>query len=98
MALGIYDQGDLVRIDCDFATTAGTAADPTTVTLMVRDPNGVETTYTYALGTVTKDGTGSYYKNVTTNTAGLWYYRWISTGTAQGAEERAFHVRNSEIV
>ncbi len=51
-----------------------------------------------AKASVTKDGTGSYYKNVAVNTAGLWYFRWIGTGAAQAAEERAFFVRNSEIV
>lgn len=86
--------GDLVRVSAEF-TVSGTATDPSTVTLKVKDPSGTTATYTYAGSTVTKAGTGSYYKDVSASTAGRWLYRWEGTGTAQAAEESAFDVEPS---
>lgn len=64
----------------------GVATDPTTVTLVITDPTGTATTYTYALAEITRDGTGVYHKDVScasTLTGTLtWQYVWIGTGTA----------------
>ena len=86
--------GDLVRVSATF-TVSGTATDPATVTLKVRDPSGTTTTYTYGAATVTKDSTGAYHRDVSATTAGRWLYRWEGTGTAQAAEEAAFDVEPS---
>jgi hypothetical protein len=95
--LNAYDIGDCVRLSCTFATCSSTAGDPTTVALTIRDPDGVETEYTYAAGKVARSTTGSYYKDVTLSTAGTYYYRWVSTGVLTGALEWALRVRRSEI-
>lgn len=92
----LYDLGDVVRLTGTFTDSNGTAADPTTVTLEVKDPSGNEATYTYALSQITKSSTGIYYKDVTTDEGGTWYYRWLGSGTVASADEGYFYVEDSK--
>jgi len=66
----------------------GTPTDPTTVTLIVTDPDGQANTYTYAGGTVTKDSTGTYHKDVScaSTTPGLWTAVWVGTTAASDVD------------
>lgn len=90
-----YEQGETVRITGTFSVS-GVNTDPTTVTLKVQNPAGTETSYTYAASEVTKSATGVYYKDVTLSTSGVWYYRWIGTGTVVSADEDYLFVKPSE--
>lgn len=95
--------GDTVRINGEFrARTTGTLTDPTTVTLEVMDPQGDETSYTYAAAQVTKDSTGLYHYDLAVpneaDSEGTWYYRWIITGTLAGVTEGSFKVRDSKFL
>lgn len=90
-----YDKGDVVRLTGTF-TVDGVATDPTTVTLKVQEPDGTETTYTYALATVTKVSTGVYRKDITIDESGYWYYRWEGTGTVATSGEAVLLTRESE--
>lgn len=92
----VYDRGDLVRITGTF-TVAGTATDPTTVTLKVKDPSGNVDTYTYALSQVTKSSTGVYYKDISLDEAGYWYYQWTGTGTVESVDEDYLVVRSRQV-
>lgn len=92
-----YDKGDLVRLSVAFVNSAGTATDPTTVTLKVKTPAGAISTYTYALSQVTKSATGSYYKDVSLNVSGRWWYRWEGTGAVETAEEGWLEVREQRL-
>lgn len=98
--MNAYHVGDLVRISATFTDINGAAADPTTVTLLVKLRyviGATTTTYTYGGGgTITKSGTGVYYQDFTPTTEGIWDYRWIGTGAIQAADEGAFNVPNSE--
>jgi hypothetical protein len=99
LAVNTYDIGQAVRFTVTFADTAGVSTDPTTVTFIIRDPSGTETTYTYPpAGTIVKDDTGDYHADVTIDEAGLWYYRWTGTGVLVAAAEHGFYGRISEIV
>lgn len=89
----VYDKGDLVRITGTF-TVASTATDPTTITLKVKDPSGNVDTYTYALSQVTKSSTGVYYKDLSLDEAGYWYYQWIGTGAVESVDEGYFVVKS----
>lgn len=91
-----YDIGDVVRLTGTF-TVGGAATDPTTVALTVQDPSGNDGAYTYAGGTVTKSSTGIYYKDVTLDEAGWWFYRWVGTGDCAAAGEGWFEVRESRV-
>lgn len=84
--------GDTVTLTNTFAVS-GTATDPTTVSLVVTDPAGTATTYTYAGATITKSSTGVYTKNVTASSAGVWLFTWTGTGTAADVQDGSFTVR-----
>lgn len=88
-----YDIGDLVELHLLVTGSEGTPVTPATVELIVRDPTGEVTTYDYALGTVVRSDVGSYLVQLTPRKAGIWVYRWVTTGVGQGAEERRFYVR-----
>lgn len=90
-----YYKAQPVRLAVAFSV-ATVATDPSTVTLTVQDPSGNETAYTYAAGQVTKDGTGNYHYDLTTDEAGTWHYRWVGTGTCAAASEGIIKVRDSE--
>lgn len=83
--------GDTVTLTNTFKVS-GTATDPTAVSLVVTDPAGTATTYTYAGATITKSSTGVYTKNITASTAGRWSYAWTGTGTAADVESGVFDV------
>lgn len=90
-----FDIGDTVRFAAVFTTTAGVATDPTTVALKLKEPDGAETSYTYAGAAVTKDSTGTYHKDVVVDASGTWHYRWVGTGAVTSAEEGRIVVRKS---
>ena len=101
----VYDVGDAVRVYSAFrantitvtagvpAISSATLTDPTTVTLLVETPAGVQTSYTYAAGEVTKDSTGVFYRTVTLNASGQWIIRWTGTGAVASAGESTITVR-----
>ena len=84
MSASSFNKGDLIRV---YGTVAGAAnVDPTSVYFNLETPGGAQSTFTYGVGgTVVKSATGIYYADVSLGTAGTWYYRFYSTGTAQAA-------------
>lgn len=107
------DIGDLVRLGnhsgdtarAAFATAAGTATDPTEVTLRVKDPSGNVTVYRWPTpgageSALTKEAgqTGRFYADVSLDEAGTWTYRLAGTGAVESAEETTLYVRRSSIV
>lgn len=83
------DLGDSVTLTMTFSV-GGVNTDPTTVSLELKTPAGSTTTYTYAGAQITKTATGIYTKTLGASilsTAGRWYYSWIGTGSAEGAEQ-----------
>lgn len=87
-----FDINDAPTFRCAFAVSS-VATDPTTVSLLVRKPDGTTTTYTYAGATITKDSTGNYSKQITLDQRGVWYYVWTGTGTCQSGAEGTITVR-----
>lgn len=84
------EAGDPLTFACDFRVD-GVLTDPSTVSLIVTDPDGVETTYTYAGSTVTRDSLGRFSKTLTA-VAGWYFWRWVGTGTAQSVDQGAVQV------
>jgi len=88
--LATYDIGDQVRLqlilkDYNDVLTSGT------VVCSVKDPSASVTT-----PTVTTPATGTYYASVTPTVAGVWYYRFASTGATIAAGEGSFTVSASQ--
>jgi hypothetical protein len=96
MSFNTHDLGDKVRVSGAFTlVSSGAAVDPDTVSLIVTDPDGLETTYVYLTDAeVVKDSTGNYHADISASAPGTWYYRWLSTGNGQAGEAKHFHVRN----
>lgn len=81
-----YYPGQSLKLRATF-TVDGAVTDPTSITLIVRDPAGTSNTYTYAGATITKDSTGIYSKNVAFDSEGTWRWRWVGTGTVVASAE-----------
>lgn len=66
----------------------GTPTDPGTVTLVVTDPDGQATSYTWAGGTVVRDSAGVFHKDVpcASTTSGVWTAVWIGDTTASDVD------------
>jgi hypothetical protein len=94
-----YDVGDEVRITGTFTDADGNAQDPTAVFFAFLAPSATSAT-TYEYGTdaeLVKDSTGVYYVDLDLDEAGLWRYRFYSTGTGQAADEGYLHAREQEV-
>lgn len=94
----LYDVGDTVRLSGVFkagtyAVASGVPAftyalaNPTTISLTVETPTGVQTTYTYAAAEITRQETGVFYRDVALSAAGEWRVKWLGTGAVAAAIE-----------
>lgn len=92
--MNAYDIGDVATLASAF-TVSGTPTDPTTITLKVKTPAGVETTYTYAAAELTRASAGVFTRDQDCTEAGVWTYRFVGTGAVKAAGERTFNVRRS---
>jgi hypothetical protein len=90
-----YDIGDSPLLDIEFINNlTGNNADPSVVTCYVYKPDGNTDTYVYGTDSeFVKLSTGVYYVEVDATLAGEWRFRFVSTGTAKGAESGKFIVR-----
>ena len=88
-----YLVGGQVRISVVF-TVSGTATDPTAVSVLVKTPSDVTTTYVYGVDAeVVKTATGSYYIDQNLSEPGTWAVAMVGTGAVVAVDERAFSVR-----
>jgi hypothetical protein len=67
-------------------SVGGTPTDPSTVSLIITDPEGEATTYTFADLEIVKVSTGVYTKDIVCETAGEWQLEWVGTGDAIDTE------------
>jgi len=97
----VYEVQQSVRV-WGFFKVAGVLTDPTTIQLQTEDPSGNEDSYTFAAATVTKDGTGIYYRDVlldeASNTTRDWTFRWKGTGAVIAAWEESIEVQATVFV
>jgi hypothetical protein len=94
---GRYLVGDKPRFSATFriAVTA-VAYDPSSVTAIVRRPNGLETEYVYGVGAdVQHDDVGVYSLAVEFDEPGDWTVRFKSGGNLVSAHETHVNVRPS---
>jgi hypothetical protein len=92
--LGAYQRGQTIKLSVAFTDSAGAAANPGTVAVVVEKPDGTETTYTTP--TVTNPSTGAFQLILTADQSGMWSYRWTgTTGTTVAIDEDKLHVYRS---
>lgn len=95
-ATNTYDVGDQIELSVVFTTAEGAAADPTVVTVQIKDPAGNVTTLEYGESEqVERDETGVYLLDLVADQPGVWAYRWAGTGALTAAAEGTFNVRRS---
>jgi hypothetical protein len=92
----IYDIGDLVRFSVAFADLSGAAADPTSVTVKIKDPAGEEAAYVHGVDAeVIRDSLGAFHIDLELTAAGPWWQRWEGSGAVTATEEGYVRVRKS---
>lgn len=90
-----YDKGDRIRMQAQF-TLNGQPADPTEVSLIVKEPDGIVTTGTYGGAQVSRDVTGTYYQDRTLDQVGRWDYQFAGVGAVIATQARKLEVRLTE--
>jgi len=78
-------------------TSAGSPADPTTVSCVVTDPSGTSTTYTVTAGQIVRLSPGNYTLPVPCSPAitgidGLWSAVWVGTGAVSDIQPSTWRV------
>lgn len=97
---GLNYPGTSLRIEVQFADASGTAIDPDTVTFKTYSPCGQSVTYVYDTDAeVGRSAAGAYYADIEPGEAGVWFFRWETTGTGTVfATEGRFNVQRSPFV
>ena len=93
-----YDVGDSIVFVANFTDPdTGDPMDPSSeISVTVRDPAGVETTYVWTVDSnVLNPVVGTYTADVLVDSSGTWYYRWAACGFAQ--EENDLTVKASVV-
>lgn len=88
-----YDVGDTIRFLFTFCDEDGTVADPVDPTIIIREPDGTETTYTG--GQLTNPEVGVYYRDQVVDAAGKWYGRGKATNPFVTADEVTANAKTS---
>ncbi len=86
----LYQLNEPVPLRAEFRNSAGTLADPTTVTLNIRKPGG-----TVLTPSPTSSATGIWTYTIpagTNNESGLWTYAFTGTGAVAAVEQATFVV------
>lgn len=90
-----FTYGELVRLTATF-TQNSTAINPSTVTLIIDEPNSTGITVTSGSTLMTNPSTGTFYYDYDASSTGLIEYRWKSA-SPQGARESWFTVAQSRV-
>jgi hypothetical protein len=94
MALRTYAVGQAVRLSFEIRQN-NVPIDPATLIIRVGSPSSVNTDYSLAGGTVTKDAVGLYHADIVPDAAGTWTYSAKTTTPTGVATNRTFPVVTS---
>jgi hypothetical protein len=77
----------------------GVYADPTSITLFILDPSGVQTSQIWPGGAIVRDSLGHFHFIMTPAKSGNWTYKWQGFGTAQAtSQDTIFTVNASALI
>lgn len=89
------DIGDSKRFSIAFTDIANAAADPTAVTAVITEPDGIATTYVYGTDAeLVKDGVGNYHVDFVFAKQGRHKIKLTGTGAINSAEYVEIWVRS----
>jgi hypothetical protein len=95
--MNLYDIDTQVVVASAFVTLLGVAIDPTTVTLYILDPSGIETVI--AMIALTHAGTGVYTYAINANKSGAWTYKFQGAGNLEvTSPDTQFWVNPSRVI
>lgn len=90
--------GDLIKQSM-YVSASSALVDPTEVSFSyiepAETPTPVELIYDGGDGDVTREAEGIYSVNLSLDTSGVWFIRWVVSGTYQGAAEYQITVADS---
>ena len=88
--------GNRARLSCLFQDTTGAAFSPTTVQLVIKQPDGSKVNVTG--GSVVADGGGNFHYDFLTSIVGLHTYSWQSLAVGQEIKSEGSFVVDSSTV
>ena len=88
-----YEIDNVVTTRAVFTDSALDFVDPAVVTVIVTDPNDVETHYVYGADMqVVKDDVGKYHLALLRDVAGVWTDRWKCSGDMFASKSQCFEI------
>ena len=75
-------QGETARLSIQVSDQSGVAADAPDIVLKTLSPAGTLATLAVAPSQIEHAGTGEYFANLHLTSAGHWYWRWETGGSA----------------
>lgn len=96
-----HDIGDLVTLRATVVgTDLQTPVQPSYFAFTWRNPAGTVATYVFGVGgaSVANPTAGCFFRDITVDVDGAWYYRAVATGLVQAAEEWSFLVDPSRVI
>jgi len=99
MATEVRDVGDQEQLEVTFTNVSGNNADPSTVTLKIREPDGTITTWvnTDSPAPFTNPSTGVWRKDHTYTQEGRHFIEWSGSGDLIAAVASDRWVRRSNV-
>jgi len=92
----LYTMGDVVRMTLTVKSDLAALIDPSALTFRLIAPDGPLVTYVYLTNPqLVRDGLGTFHVDYKPTLAGVFLYRFESTGTGEGAAEGQFEVAPS---
>lgn len=89
-----YDIGDAPRLAVAFTDYADVEADPTVISFVMTEPDGVITTFIYLTDVeLVKDSTGNYHLDYPITKAGRHLFKFVGTGAVVSTQTSEFYAR-----
>ena len=85
-----YHEGSFIELKAEFRDLAGVLANPSTITLKYRKPDGVITTIAQGALSNPSAGIWTYNLDTTGMPLGLVHYKFYGTGSVKAAGEEKF--------
>lgn len=93
-----FNIGDKRRLTMTFRDVAGDLTDPTTITFLMKEPDGTKTTYISGVNAeMVSVSTGVWRVDWVIEQEGVHNFEFKGTGTVVTAEEAAFRVRRRAV-
>ncbi|MEY2632211.1 MAG: hypothetical protein RIR00_865 [Pseudomonadota bacterium] len=99
MAAELWLPGQYARLSVVVSTPGGLHADPGSLRLLVRAPDGQVDIYVYgSAAEVVREGSGLFHADILLTASGNWTWRWETTEPNVGADEGALIVAASQVL